>query len=134
MTTTVLRLNSRGRGACAGAGLQLDLDVLHVGELHAQAVRPGVVDAEVHPGEVLGRDLLELLPGGSSVAGFEEAVREYVRQGLGDVTDPGASVVSGAAVKPNPARVEMTRPPVTAAFFMALALICGSVQRLTGGR
>lgn len=56
----------RGAGlhSCLGL-LQLDLDLLDVGELHAPAVRPAVVGAEVHPSEAVGRDLLELLLGGA---------------------------------------------------------------------
>ncbi|WP_406490733.1 hypothetical protein [Streptomyces sp. NBC_01604] len=69
--------------------LQLDLDVLHVGKLHAQAVGAGVVVAEVHLCQAFGGDALELLLVGTGVAGLEEAVRPARRQGLGDVADPG---------------------------------------------
>jgi hypothetical protein len=57
--------------------------VLHVGELHAQAVRPGVASAEVHP--AVGGDLLELLLGGALLAGGEQLVGVLRRQGASAV-------------------------------------------------
>ncbi|WMI61328.1 hypothetical protein RBH85_34675 [Streptomyces rochei] len=113
MTTTVLRLNDASRLGCAGRGLQLDLDVLHVGELHAKAVNASAVGAEVHLGEALGRDLLELLElllGGAPFLRGEEAVSELRGQGLGDVAMRASSVVPGAAVNSNRARVETIGP------------------------
>lgn len=74
--------------------------MLHVGELHAQAVPPAVVGAEVHPGNAVGGDLLELPFGGTLFPGGEQAVRELGRQGLGDVADPG--VVGGARRRGEP--------------------------------
>ncbi|WUQ63671.1 hypothetical protein OG791_34370 [Streptomyces canus] len=69
--------------------------MLHVGELHAQAVGAGVVVPEVHLREAFGCDALELLLVGAGVPGLEQAVRPARRQGLGDVADPG--VVGRAA-------------------------------------
>ncbi|MEU6407099.1 hypothetical protein [Streptomyces sp. NPDC046985] len=76
-----------------GPGLQRDLDVLHVGGLHAQAARAGVVGAEAHPGEAVGGDLLELLPGGAlGVDGGELAVVRVAggRPGVGERVDDQA--------------------------------------------
>ncbi|MGW7821818.1 hypothetical protein ACWGLF_27705 [Streptomyces puniciscabiei] len=47
-------------------------------------MRAGVVGAEVHLREALGRDLLELLLGGALFPPGEDG-----REGLGDVADPG---------------------------------------------
>ncbi|MFC5156948.1 hypothetical protein [Streptomyces amakusaensis] len=43
--------------------------MFHVGELHPQAAGPGVVGADVHLGEAVGGDLLELLLARALLAG-----------------------------------------------------------------
>lgn len=71
------------------------------------------VGAEVHLGEALGRDLLELLElllGGAPFLRGEEAVSELRGQNLGDVAVRESSVVPGAAMNPNRARVETIKP------------------------
>lgn len=80
---------ARGSGPLATSGRsQLDVESFHVGEFHPEAVCPGVVRAEVHLREAVGRNLLELLLVGSLLVDGEQAVVVLGRQGLGDGATP----------------------------------------------
>jgi hypothetical protein len=114
------------------------IEPFHVGELHPEAVRPGVGRSAVHLREAVGRDLLELLLACALLVAVNRRTAHWGGRAWVMSRIRASSVVPGAAVNPKRARVETTRPSVAAAFCRAVARICGCQRFLTspapGGR
>jgi hypothetical protein len=93
--------------------------VLDVCELHLQAVGASAVVAEVGLAGAFGGDVAQLLLAGADTSWASNSRAAYCGgRAMVRWRSRASSVVPGAAVKPNRARVSMTRPVVVATCFL----------------
>lgn len=130
------RARTRARPMLRPALLEVELDVVDVGELDEEALGAGAVVLEVDLLEAFGGDGAQLGLVGPGLLGGEEAGgvlrgRCWVMRRIRP-----SSVVPGAALKPKRARVSMTRPVCLAALARArlrTRAASGGVPRARGG-
>jgi len=87
-----MRSCAASHGLIAQSALQIELQVLHIGELHLQTLGTAAAVAEVHLAQAFGGEVTQLPLAG--VLGVEEAGRVLRGQGEGEVAEAG--VVGGA--------------------------------------